>query len=45
MARITSRLGEDIWIRAPKLAPKFGSQTRPDGSAQFVAFSCTGPAN
>ena len=30
-----SRLGEDIWIRAPKLAPKFGSQAKPDRSAQL----------
>ena len=30
-----SRLGEDIWIRAPKLAPKFGWQVGPDRSAQL----------
>ena len=30
-----SQLGEDIWIRDPKLAPKFGSQSRPNGSAQL----------
>ena len=34
-----SRLGEDIWIRAPKLAAKFGSLW-PD---PIVAFSCIGP--
>ena len=35
-----SRIGEDIWIRAPKLAPKFGLQAGP-----IVAFSCTGPVD
>ena len=35
-----SRLGEDIWIRAPKLAPKFSSQP-----GLIAAFCCTGSAD